>query len=155
MSWARVLPPHPKARPAGPYLGALEWNQCCLLTPLGSAMVTNQGARSQARPFNFHSKMARRCMWDVLRTSGSPLWPACLPPLAEGLSPLPLPDSPASPCCQNAPHWVFSCSHPPKVCPCSIIMETQALCPYPSGSQKGLPGGDAPLFYGTFCRPGA
>ena len=99
--------------------------------------------------------MARRCMWDVLRTSGSPLWPACLPPLAEGLSPLPLPDSPASPCCQNAPHWVFSCSHPPKVCPCSIIMETQALCPYPSGSQKGLPGGDAPLFYGTFCRPGA
>lgn len=45
----------------------------------------------------FIAKWQDTAIWDVLSTSGPPLWTICLLPLAKSLSPFTLPASPALP----------------------------------------------------------
>lgn len=128
--------------------GALERNQDCFLTNLSSAHG-HSGARSQARPFNFHSSVAGHCTWEVPSPSGPPLWPACLLLLAKGLS------NTHCPGFYCFPHDAEPslAPTPQRSCPCRSITETEVLCLYPSGSQEGLPVGHAPLFYGRLPLP--
>lgn len=124
------------------------------LTCPGSTVVTHEGARSQARLFDFPSTMTGHCTWGVLRAS-RPHFGLPASHLAEGLSPPTLQSPAFLLSCRNTAQQVSSCSHPAKVRLCCIIMETEVLCPYRSRSQGVLPVGHAPLFHGTFPPPGA